>query len=270
MTVMMKLVVMAAVTVAVGCSSTSAHLAPGLYGDHAPRGFVSPNNMLMVPAHPRGVVMLVHGGSWGIVGKLGMDQAAPAARWLLARGYIVYDADYRAWSNSPVDVVAAYDHLRSLFGLNTEICAYGQSAGGMLVELLAASRPSVSCVISEAGIQDLRSLPDQCAFGGWCGALAPAATRAFGGRLWQFSPTRIARYITQPLLAGGSSVDPLIDERAQLAEIKSARAATHVMLLAGVQQTNHWAPTNFMHASVTAAALAEWRTTVLRLLAVAN
>jgi hypothetical protein len=72
------------------------------------------------------------------------------------------------------------------------------------------------------------------------------------------------------LLAGGSSCDPLIDERSQLAEIKRARPATHVMLLAGDQQTNHWAPTNFMHASATAAALAGWRTAVLAQLAVAN
>ena len=205
--------------------------------------------------------MVVHGGSWFRVGKVYL--ATASARWFVRHGYTAYDIDYRAAYDSLVDVVAAYDHLRRIGGRRAEICAYGESAGGQLVELLAASRPSLNCVISAAGIEDLRWLSHQCAYGRPCASVDTGARWAFGDRLWEFSPVRLGRYITQPFLAAGSAWDSLIDERAQLAEMMRARPATDTMLLPG-------APTegsrNFMHASVTPAAPARYQAAVLEAL----
>jgi acetyl esterase/lipase len=249
--------------VPVSSSARSRPLAPGLYDGHPPRGIVSANNTFTIPAHPKGIVMVVHGGGWVLVGK--KDLETVQSHWFLAHGYGVYDIDYRADYDSLVDVVAAYDWLRGTVGSNTELCAYGASAGGHLVQLLAASRPSLDCLISEAGIEDVRAIPNQCAYGNVCGALTTSAYWAWGTQLWQFSPVRVARYITQPFIAGGSSFDPLIDESAQLAAMKRVRPTTETMLLSGSASPSGQSE-NFMHASVTQLASARWHNAVLQLL----
>lgn len=209
--------------------------------------------------------MVVHGGGWLIVGKAAM--ATGEAAWFNRHGYTAYDVDYRVGRDSLVDVVAAYDYLRRRFGPRAEICADGQSVGGQLAQLLAASRPSLDCLISEAGIEDLRSATTQCGYlGRNCGWMAAAEHLVWGDDLWEFSPVRLARDIQQPFLAAGSRWDTLVDESAQLDEIKRVRPQTETMLLAGAAVPAGWAE-NFVHASGTPAALQQFHRAVQRLLA---
>lgn len=177
------------------------------------------------------------------------------ARWFNQHGWAVDDIDYRPGIDSVVDVVATYDRLRAQHP-HAPICADGSSAGGHLVMLLAASRPSLNCAISEAGIVDLRNVVP------W---LREAVQAYVFPNLWEFSPLRVARYIAQPLLCAGSSADPVVPEFEQLAEIKYVRPQTQTMLLAGVATPSGQWP-NFTHASVTPEALSSFRRAVLLLL----
>jgi alpha/beta superfamily hydrolase len=232
----------------------SAQAGTGLYDGHPPAGRVASDNLLTTPSgRLRGVAMLIHGRAWVFVGQKTL--AASEAEWFTQHGWATYDVDYRAGWDSLTDVIAAYDHLRRLVGHRAKICVQGESAGGTLAMLLAASRPSVSCVISEGGIADITALPR---------VASDAVNKyVFPGHLWQFSPVRIARQIRQPLLMAGASDDQVVPERQQLGEMRHVRPATETMLLAG-------APTlglgNFVHASVTTRALASFRRAELALL----
>jgi acetyl esterase/lipase len=250
------------------CGTAQAALAPGLYDGHAPKGRIAADNLLTAVPGAHGVIMVVHGGGWVLVGPQALDIGQAA--WFNANGYSSYDVDYRPGADSLVDVVAAYDRLRRELGAATEICAYGASVGGQLVELLAASRPSLDCVLSQAGVEDVRAIPHQCAYGHVCGFLTKGARWAWGSALWQFSPVRLARYISQPFLAAGSSFDRLIDERDQLAEMKRVRPATETMLLPGAARPPAGLNENFVHASVTAPALSRYDRAVLRLIEAAR
>lgn len=216
----------------------------GPYSGHAPVGIISPNNALQTPeGRPKGVMMIIHGGGWTLVGKQYLDTSD--AYWWRTRGYTTYDIDYRGGLDSLADVIAAYDHLRSRFARAT-ICVQGLSAGGTLALLLAAERPSVACVITEGGISDITTMPD------------PFRTQvnewALPGHLWSFSPVREARLIHQPVLMGGSTIDKVIPEYQQLAEMRTARPQTTTMLLQGKPSIAGQLP-NFVHAGVTPDAL---------------
>lgn len=91
------------------------------------------------------------------------------------------------------------------------------------------------------------------------------ATDAFGRDLWQFSPVRLVRLITQPFLAAGSTADPIVDERQQLGELHRADPAAEVMLLPGATHPSG-SSVNFTHARVTARALRRFHLAVLALL----
>ncbi|MFL5822906.1 MAG: alpha/beta hydrolase family protein [Solirubrobacteraceae bacterium] len=250
-----------------GAPPARAELAPGLFGGHPPRGKVLSDNQLTLPAtgRPRGFVLVIHGGGWAFTGPLMLASEAKNVRWFARLGWAVDNVDYRPGSRSVVDVVAAYDRLRSRH-TRAVICAYGESAGGQLALLLAASRPDLRCVISAAGITNLRSVPAS-----WF--LHDLAEQAFPGRLWQFSPVRVARDIRGELLCAGSTFDQVVPERAQLAAIKRARPHTRVMLLAGAPTPGGGGfshPPNFVHASVTVRALRLFRAAVEHLLAHAS
>jgi Prolyl oligopeptidase family len=261
---MRRSLLLAAVALAVSASAARGLvLAPGLYDGHPPAGRVSPNNVLTRPTgRSKGIVMIVHGGAWFFVGRAAL--AASVADWFNRHGYTAYDVDYRSGRDSVADVVAAYDRLRRQ-NRHASICAYGQSAGGQLVQLLAASRASLNCVISEGGIEDIRSWvsSSKCRPAS-CGAIR-GATDAFGGDLWQFSPVRLVRFMTQPFLAAGSTADRIVDERQQLGELQRADPAAEVMLLPGAAHPSGLS-VNFTHASVTAVALRRFDRAVLALL----
>jgi acetyl esterase/lipase len=241
----------------------TAALAPGLFGGHPPAGRVAADNTLTLPRRrkPRGYILLIHGGGWIYTGSQTLDAERTNVRWFTSLGWAVYDVDYRPGRLSVVDVVAAYDQLRRRHPAAVT-CAYGQSAGGTLAMLLAASRPSLRCIVSAGGITDLASIPAS-------GPLHRAIEKMFHGAEWEFSPVRLARYIHGTLLCAGSSFDQVVPERAQLAEIKRARPQTTAMLLTGAATPGGPSfihPPNFVHASITHTAMVRFRRAVERLL----
>jgi acetyl esterase/lipase len=247
----------------VSAASAQAHLAPGLFGGHPPGGVVASDNTLSLPqGTPRGFVIVIHGGGWVLTGPTALAQESGTVSWLERLGWGVYNVDYRGGWLSVVDVVAAYHHLRTLYP-KAPMCALGQSAGGQLAMLLAASRPSLRCVISEAGVTDLSAIPDN-------EPLHLLLEHVFHGRLWQFSPVRLASEIHGVMLCAGSSFDRLVPEPVQLGAIRRARPSTITMLLPGAPTPggpsfNH--PPNFVHASITHSALRRFNRAVRRVLA---
>jgi dipeptidyl aminopeptidase/acylaminoacyl peptidase len=237
-------------------------------------GDVSPNNQYRSPlARPRGWVIVIHGGGWQTEGKESVDATDYAAAFFDRHGWATYNIDYRPGGLSLPDAVSAYDWLRRLVGPRAEICAWGTSAGGNLALLLAARRPRLACVISEAGPTDLVRWPSQTAW-------APPGVSPHTGpvyaydhfilptlrpaNLWRFSPVYQARRIRARLLLGCSTWDYWCPP-AQPREMKRARPrGTTVMFLAGAARTP---PDNFTHANVTRAALRSWHRAELTLLA---
>jgi len=138
----------------------------------------------------RGVMLILHGGAWSSVGRAKLEITRPdAARWR-ARGWRTVNATYRPCAGSIADVLSLYDRVRQTYGRALPICAFGRSAGGHLSLLLAARRPQLACVVSEAGLADLSALAhEQAALGsGGPATVANWATAAFGAdRLAQVS-----------------------------------------------------------------------------------
>ncbi len=130
----------------------------------------------------RGVMLILHGGAWSSVGRAKLSITRPdAARWR-ARGWRTVNATYRPCAASVGDVLSLYDRVRRTYGSALPVCAFGRSAGGHLALLLAARRPKLACVVSEAGLADLPALARQQAAAGAGGPATVAnwATAAFG------------------------------------------------------------------------------------------
>lgn len=94
------------------------------------------------------VLCLLHGGFWRM--PYGRDQMAPLAADLVARGYAVWNLEYRrtggggGWPQTFLDVAAGIDHLAALAAEGPEldlgrVITLGHSAGGQLA-LWAAGR----------------------------------------------------------------------------------------------------------------------------------
>jgi len=162
-----------------GTSEASAHLAamvprmltesygeePSQVGDvYLPEGAAGPT------------IVLVHGGFW--YASFGRDLMAPLARDLAARGYVVWNIEYRrtgenggGYPGTLADVSAATDHLATLataHGFSTgHVVAIGHSAGGQLALWLAgrhhvqagapghAPRIRVTAAAGQAPVADL-------------------------------------------------------------------------------------------------------------------
>jgi acetyl esterase/lipase len=129
---------------------------------------------LYVPAEERraGTVVLFHGGWWGP--KYGADNLDAVAADLAARGWVVWNIEYRrlrlggGYPATLADAATAIDYLAALEDVDTEeVVAIGHSAGGHLA-LWAAGRSKLSIgapgagpvveitgVISLAGVVDL-------------------------------------------------------------------------------------------------------------------
>ncbi|WP_460793685.1 alpha/beta hydrolase family protein [Nocardioides pacificus] len=116
----------------------------------------------------RGVVVLVHGGSWKAA--YGLDLTQPAARDLAGRGWTVWNVEYRrigSGGDFPAmfdDVAAAIDTLADIKDLDlTRVVAVGHSAGGHLATWAAArgrfprwpARVELTGVVALAALLDL-------------------------------------------------------------------------------------------------------------------
>ena len=229
-------------------------------------------------AHPRGWILLIHGGGWFADGAAVTQATLGAAQVLREHGWAVDDIDYRPGRAALGDVVAAYRNLRAVRGARVPVCALGQSAGASMALLLAAAEPSLRCVIAEGALTDLADLADQPAWApaGVSPSAGPRSTLRdiiapnFGTRrdvLLGWSPVTYAAGTRARILLGGSSFDWVVPERAQMAEFRRADPSrVRTMLLAG-EPTPAGVLPNFVHASITAAAARTWEAAELGMLA---
>jgi acetyl esterase/lipase len=193
---------------------------------------------------PAGVVLVIHGGAWRASGRRTAALMNGRARTFAGWGWAAAVVDYRAFADSPGDVVRAYDAARERYPA-LPICAYGESAGGHLALMLAVRRP-LSCAIDAAGPVDLPRL------GGtpqadWVRAKALAAF----GDLRDASPTDHAAAIRAPVLAGYAATDRVVPA-SQGRYLQRALPRAHVVELGA------GAGPRFVHASVPAASLRAW------------
>jgi acetyl esterase/lipase len=107
---------------------------------------------------PRGVMLIINGGGWSIIGAGAVQTMRPDADRWRARGWETVNLTYRACGESLGDVLWFYDHARAWFGPDAAIAASGTSAGGHLALLLAANRAGVYGVVSQAGPTDLSTI----------------------------------------------------------------------------------------------------------------
>jgi acetyl esterase/lipase len=114
---------------------------------------------------PWGLVINIHGGFWRA--KYNLEHAGHLCAVLTAQGLATANIEYRrigneggGWPNSFADVRTAYRFLRQnakQHNLDPQrIVIIGHSAGGQLALCIAAHEPSVSRIVSLAGVVDLQ------------------------------------------------------------------------------------------------------------------
>src|SRR5205807_819443 len=147
--------------------------------------------------------------------------------------------------------LSAYDWLHGQYP-SAPVCAWGESAGGHLALLLAASRP-LKCVITQGAPTDFTTYPTQPAAYGLAGPQHLYSTLVlplFGSVLSAASPVTYCPNIHAKILLGTSAADPYIPPQ-QMYEVQSrCPGAMAVLLAAG--------PVPFTHAGISQAALAQW------------
>lgn len=190
-------------------------------------------------AHP-GTVVVLHGGFWRSV--YGMSLGAPLAVDLAARGFTVWNLEYRrvgnggGWPGTLADVAAGIDLLARLDVDTAHVVAVGHSAGGHLSvwaagrsalpggAVGAAPRVQVTGAVSQAGVLDLATAADT-------GVGGSAVTDFIGG-----SPARMPqRYaaadpigqvpLAAPVLCLHSRADSAVPFAQSTAYVTAATAA---------------------------------------------
>lgn len=170
---------------------------------------------------PRGIMLLIHGGGWYIVGPGPLATERDAALRWRRRGWLTVNLDYPPCGRSLAGVLWFHDRVRSRFGHRLPLCASGASAGAQLALMLAARRRDVACAIGEGPPTDLVAIGRQASASGsrdGARAVAAMARTAFGTRrLAALSPVRHAGAIRARVLlatARGDVVIPLAQARA--------------------------------------------------------
>src|SRR4051812_21404097 len=113
---------------------------------------------------PWSVVMNIHGGFWRA--KYDLTHAGQFCAGLTKAGFATVNVEYRragnsggGWPGTFEDIRNAYSYLRQnadKLGFDAaKITVMGHSAGGQLAICLAAHEPSITRVISLAGVLDL-------------------------------------------------------------------------------------------------------------------
>jgi acetyl esterase/lipase len=204
---------------------------------------------------PKGVMLLIHGGGWAATGVGGVGtERADADRWR-ARGWRTVNLTYRPCNASFGDVRWFYDRARTLWGSNLPYCAAGASAGGNLALMLAASRPSLSCVVDNAGPTDGRSIENErTPTGGtdgprWAYNLLVAAVGQQMVAWWSPALFPIRARVLFALAAN----DPYVpwDQGAELRRrLRAANPAAYVDLLGLDAGSTYWVHSNVDPASL--------------------
>ncbi len=190
-------------------------------------------------AGPHPVVLLVHGGSWQR-GRRG--QMASIARQLAREGYAAFTVSYRLAPGhrfpAPLeDLQVALHWLRQqapVHGLDSaRIAAWGFSAGGHLVSLLATRHPEAGlrAVIAGAAPQDLRQYPES------------RAVQALLGVSGHDAPERYAA--ASPLVHVAAGSPPFFIYHGQddaLVVPAQAEAMASALQAAGVEVELFWLP----------------------------
>jgi acetyl esterase/lipase len=114
---------------------------------------------------PYPLVINIHGGFWRA--QYNLDHAGRLCAALTSRGLATANLEYRrvgnkggAWPGSFADIRSAYQFLRQNAQAHkldlSRIVVMGHSAGGQLALCLAAHEPSLTRVVSLAGVVDLQ------------------------------------------------------------------------------------------------------------------
>jgi acetyl esterase/lipase len=194
-----------------GISTTSLGAAPAYYEVGGPTG-------QFAGKPTKGVVLVVHGGGWFVVGPGAVAASRSEADAWRARGWSTVNLTYRGCEGSLDDVVWFFDKVASISG-GRPICATGQSAGGHLVMMLAVRRPSLACAVAKGAPLDLTTLALQTAFESVSGATQATgptwtghvAAAAFGQEaLSALSPALQAGQIRARVLVATAAADTLV------------------------------------------------------------
>jgi acetyl esterase/lipase len=213
-----------------------------------------PNNFVDVrlPAGngPHPVVLFIHGGFWR--SRYDLVHAGHLCHALKSAGVATWNVEYRrvgnpggGWPGSFEDIRSAYHALLgqakdrgAKFNLN-RVCVAGHSAGAQLAACLAANEPTVTRVLSLAGVLDLRRV--------WNLHLSNDAVAQFLGG----SPTEVPDHYreaspvlqkiagaTQKIVHGTEDADVPYDISRSYAELKR-KSGEHVELVT-LPKTGHY------------------------------
>lgn len=203
--------------------------APAYYEVGAPTG-------AFAGKAPKGEMIIIHGGSWHLVGKATVAFERRNADAWRARGWETINIDYRACAQSIADVRWFKRRIRTLHP-NAPICAFGVSAGAHLALMLAATEDDLACAIAFGGPTDLLAIGTQTAYNPRSGTFTNAgparvenlAIAAFGAKpnpLSNVNPMNFASQMTARLLLVTGERDPLVPA-AQNTALRTAVQRAH-------------------------------------------
>jgi acetyl esterase/lipase len=214
--------------------------------------------------HAKGIMLVIHGGAWYLVGKATVRYERARAEPWRAKGWMTVNIDYRACKQSFQDVLWFMRRLRQI-APDAVICAQGASAGGHLALLLAAVRSDLACAIALGGPSDLGALPYQTSYDpGLKSQSTVGSTRLYnfavaafgsGSALTKASPVTYAGRMHARLLLASGATDPLVPA-AQNSNFGGTVEGVNPSMYVDVDLL----PTGnskFVHTGVSAAALAD-------------
>ena len=163
-------------------------------------------------------------------------------RWARA-GVAVWSTDYRPGYLSLPDVEDAYRDVRRTVGPGRRVCVHGDSAGAQLALILASRAPDIDCVVSNSGVVDLRSLPDDLDL---TDVVKTILVPHGGYRRWD--PLTNAARIAQPVLLVAHRDDPLIPPAQSRRMARALSRAAYVELPAGRGPRSYHGPRTTVRA----------------------